>query len=160
MCLSTSNTFSKIVQNSHLKDIAEDSTWEFPDRSRSTRTPQQPEQASCSWNQESAAEPCPLRAAWTQETGSTECPTQHLAQSRSPAHIPHRGQPGPAPEYPLGGACNDLTEISKSLVALGKGRCICQEKMAPHSSTLAWKIPWTEEPGRLQSMGSLKVGHN
>ena len=32
--------------------------------------------------------------------------------------------------------------------------------MAPHSSTLAWKIPWTEEPGRLQSMGSLGVGHN
>ena len=32
--------------------------------------------------------------------------------------------------------------------------------MAPHSSTLAWKIPWTEEPGRLQSMGLLGVGHN
>ena len=32
--------------------------------------------------------------------------------------------------------------------------------MAPHSSTLAWKIPCTEEPGRLQSMGSLKVGHD
>ena len=32
--------------------------------------------------------------------------------------------------------------------------------MAPHSSTLAWKIPWTEEPGRLQSMGLLRVGHN
>ena len=31
--------------------------------------------------------------------------------------------------------------------------------MAPHSSTLAWKIPWTEEPGRLQSMGWLEVGH-
>ena len=31
--------------------------------------------------------------------------------------------------------------------------------MAPHSSPLAWKIPWTEEPGRLQSMGSLRVGH-
>ena len=30
---------------------------------------------------------------------------------------------------------------------------------APHSSTLAWKIPWTEEPGRLQSMGSLRVRH-
>jgi len=29
--------------------------------------------------------------------------------------------------------------------------------MAPHSSTLAWKIPWTDEPGRLQSMGSLRV---
>ena len=32
--------------------------------------------------------------------------------------------------------------------------------MAPHSSTLAWKIPWTEEPVRLQSMGSLRVGCN
>ena len=31
--------------------------------------------------------------------------------------------------------------------------------MAPHSSTLAWKISWTEEPGGLQSMGSLTVGH-
>ena len=32
--------------------------------------------------------------------------------------------------------------------------------MAPHSSTLAWKIPWMEEPGGLQSMGSLRVGHD
>ena len=32
--------------------------------------------------------------------------------------------------------------------------------MAPHSSTLAWKIPWTEEPGRLQSMGSQRVRHD
>ena len=32
--------------------------------------------------------------------------------------------------------------------------------MAPHSSTLAWKIPWAEEPGRLKSMGSLRVGHD
>ena len=32
--------------------------------------------------------------------------------------------------------------------------------MAPHSSTLAWKIPWMEESGRLQSMGLLRVGHN
>ena len=32
--------------------------------------------------------------------------------------------------------------------------------MAPHSSTLAWRIPWMEEPGRLQSMGSLRVGHD
>ena len=32
--------------------------------------------------------------------------------------------------------------------------------MAPHSSTLAWKIPWTEVPGRLQSMGLLRVGHD
>ena len=32
--------------------------------------------------------------------------------------------------------------------------------MAPHSSTLAWKIPWMEEPGRLQSMWSIRVGHD
>ena len=31
--------------------------------------------------------------------------------------------------------------------------------MAPHSSTLAWQIPWTEDPGRLQFMGSQRVGH-
>ena len=35
-----------------------------------------------------------------------------------------------------------------------------EKAMAPHSSTLAWQIPWTEEPGRLQSMGSLGVGHD
>ena len=35
-----------------------------------------------------------------------------------------------------------------------------EKAMAPHSSSLAWKIPWTKEPGRLQSMGSLRVGHN
>ena len=35
-----------------------------------------------------------------------------------------------------------------------------EKAMAPHSSTLAWKIPWTEEPGGLQSMGSLRVGQN
>ena len=37
---------------------------------------------------------------------------------------------------------------------------LVEKAMAPHSSTLAWKIPWTEEPGRLQSMGSRRVGHD
>ena len=35
-----------------------------------------------------------------------------------------------------------------------------EKAIAPHSSTLAWKIPWVEKPGRLQSMGSLKVRHD
>ena len=35
-----------------------------------------------------------------------------------------------------------------------------EKATVPHSSTLAWKIPWTEEPGGLQSMGSLEVGHD
>ena len=34
------------------------------------------------------------------------------------------------------------------------------EEMTIHSNTIAWKIPWTEEPGRLQSMGSQRVGHD
>ena len=34
-----------------------------------------------------------------------------------------------------------------------------EKEMATHSSTLAWKIPWTEEPGRLQSMGLQRLGH-
>ena len=37
---------------------------------------------------------------------------------------------------------------------------ISEKAVATHSSTLAWKIPWAEEPGRLQSMGSLRVGHD
>ena len=35
-----------------------------------------------------------------------------------------------------------------------------EKAMVPHSSTLAWKSPWTEEPDRLQSMGSRRVGHD
>ena len=35
-----------------------------------------------------------------------------------------------------------------------------EKEMATHSSTLAWKVPWTEEPGKVQSMGSQKVGHD
>ena len=37
---------------------------------------------------------------------------------------------------------------------------LAEKAMAPHSSTLAWEIPWTEEPYKLQSMGSLRVGHD
>ena len=37
---------------------------------------------------------------------------------------------------------------------------VTEKAMAPHSSTLAWKTPWTEEPGRLQSMGSRRVRHD
>ena len=37
---------------------------------------------------------------------------------------------------------------------------LLEKEMATHSSTLAWRIPWTEEPGSLQSMGSLRVGHD
>ena len=46
-------------------------------------------------------------------------------------------------------------------VLSGVASVLCLEKaVAPHSSTLAWQTPWMEEPGRLQSMGSLGVGHD
>ena len=54
-----------------------------------------------------------------------------------------------------------LDGISDSMdIDLSKLWEIAEKAMAPHSSTLAWKIPWMEEPGRLQSMGSLRVGHD
>jgi len=40
------------------------------------------------------------------------------------------------------------------------GENLLEKEMATHSSILAWKIPWMEEPGRLQSMGSQRVGHD
>ena len=48
--------------------------------------------------------------------------------------------------------------ILQELVSIIKEKL--EKAMAPHSSTLAWKIPWMEEPGRLQSMGWLRVRHD
>ena len=50
--------------------------------------------------------------------------------------------------------------ISSALGYWGTLAAFSEKAMASHSSTLAWKIPWTEEPGRLQSMGSLRVRHD
>ena len=51
--------------------------------------------------------------------------------------------------------------VSDPDLALQSPRGLASKKaMATHSSTLAWKIPWTEEPGRLQSMGSRRVKHD
>ena len=74
----------------------------------------------------------------------------------SPGDLPN---PGIQPTSPSLQADSLPTELWLlffffSLVMLG------EKAMALHSSTLAWKIPWTEEPGRLQSMGSLRVGHD
>ena len=73
----------------------------------------------------------------------------------------------------LGGKlCYPLDAVSwEGLGVLGKGivqkqgqmgipSMASEKAMAPHSSTLAWKIPWMEEPGRLRSMRSLRVGHD
>ena len=85
------------------------------------------------------------------------------------SHRPGRGRPSsarPAGLSPL------FPWVPFSFLFLSFSRCapffhfffLCpyylEKAMAPHSSTLAWKIPWTEEPGRLQSMGLLRVRHD
>ena len=54
-------------------------------------------------------------------------------------------------------ATTDFFTVSTALAFL---ECHMEKAMAPHSSTLAWRIPWTEKPGRLQSTGSQRVGHD
>ena len=64
------------------------------------------------------------------------------------------------------GCCTDIYQVSGTVSStytfsdLVMTHFLSEKAMAPHSSTLAWKIPWVEEPGRLQPMGSLRVGRN
>ena len=53
-----------------------------------------------------------------------------------------------------------LSTMQETWVRSLGGEDPLEKAMAPHSSTLAWKIPWMEEPGRLQSTGSQRVGHD
>ena len=52
--------------------------------------------------------------------------------------------------------CFSTKKMGEKIILVGQK----EKAMAPHSSTIAWKIPWTEEPGRLQSMRSLRVRHD
>ena len=56
--------------------------------------------------------------------------------------------------------CRPIQETKETWVQTLGWEDPLEKEMATHSSTLAWKIPWTEKPGRLQSMGSQRVGHN
>ena len=56
--------------------------------------------------------------------------------------------------------CNSMTVLSIPIMFLLSYHLWEEKAMAPHSSTLAWKIPWMEESCGVQSMGSLRVGHN
>ena len=62
--------------------------------------------------------------------------------------------------FPNGSAVKNLSVSAEDASSiLGSGRYL-EKEMAAHSSILAWEIPWTEQPGGLQSMGSQRVGHN
>ena len=81
-----------------------------------------------------------------------------------PAGVESRSQL--VPETP-GGVTSPVKGIAKKKKAVSFHGWVCstlsgswEKAMAPYSSVLAWKIPWMEEPGRLQSLMSLKVGHD
>ena len=59
----------------------------------------------------------------------------------------------------VGQMVKNLPTTQESWVGSLGQKDLLEEGMATHSGTLAWKIPWTEKPGRLQSMGSQRVGH-
>ena len=77
-------------------------------------------------------------------------------------------QPMLPPFWPLGAPLFGSYALWHTLINVGFGlglfcsrlSLLSEKAMAPHSSTSAWKIPWMEEPGRLQSMGWLRVGHD
>ena len=67
----------------------------------------------------------------------------------------------PASVFPLLALLPTNSPTKEASLPFALSPYILSEKaMAPHSGTLAWQIPWTEEPGRLQSMGSQRVGHD
>ena len=74
--------------------------------------------------------------------------------------------PGEGKGYPLqySGLENSMDSIvhgvTKSRTQLSDFHFHLEKEMATHSSTLAWEIPWTQEPGGLQSVGSQRVGHD
>ena len=73
---------------------------------------------------------------------------------------PHRWQPTRLPGPWDSPGKNTGVGNTYILSTLGLLISKAEKAMAPHSSTVAWKIPWMDEPGRLQSMGSRRVGHN
>ena len=84
--------------------------------------------------------------AWDFPGCSIESPT-----SRNHSQFPSK----PGQWVSLSPSLSPLKERNTNFCLLGPLVCISEKAMAPHSSALAWKIPWTEELGMLQSMGSL-----
>ena len=86
---------------------------------------------------------------WVTKTG---WPTLALIPKSGKGAAQSRSEPGPG-----GGKA---TKVIWGCNLKGQSFVFMGKAMASHSSTLAWKIPWMEKPGRLQSMGSHRVGHD
>ena len=63
-------------------------------------------------------------------------------------------------DFPVAQTVKNLSAMQETWVRSLGGEDPLEKGMATHSSALAWRIPWTEEPGRLQSVGSQRVGGN
>ena len=63
-------------------------------------------------------------------------------------------------DFPVAQTVKNLSAMQETWVRSLGGEDPLEKGMATHSSVLAWRIPWTEEPGRLQSVGSQRVGGN
>ena len=102
-----------------------------------------------------------------QGAGLTFNPELQEKQSPDLPPLTHHSRPGTSKlveAAPVQGALwLELTlspEATTKVKGLRKDSAFQEKALAPHSSTLAWKISWMEEPGRLQSMGPLRVGHD
>ena len=62
--------------------------------------------------------------------------------------------------FPIGSVGKESVCRAGDLGSIPESEDLLEKEMATHSSILAWRIPWREEPVRLQSMGSQRVGHN
>ena len=74
--------------------------------------------------------------------------------------IPGTGDPDGLPSMGLHRVGHDWSDLAAAAAAAAAALLTSEKAMAPHSSTLAWEITWTEEPGELRSMGLHRVGHD
>ena len=101
-----------------------------------------------------------LRVGHDRATSLSLFTVMHWRRKRqpTPVFLPGESQGRGAWWSAIYGIAQSRTRLKR--LSSSSNQCLSEKAMAPHSSTLAWKIPWTEEPGRLQSMGSLRVGHD
>ena len=117
------------------------------------------------WEPRSSVSDSPKQSSWTAEAGSG-CSFSAYAL-RWPSEFKSRvivreARNKTCSFLPLLNFCRPLLVIREYYTHSFHSTILrtLEKAMAPHSSTLAWKIPWTEEPGRLQTMGSRRVGHD
>ena len=107
---------------------------------------------------------CLLRQLW--QAGLYASCHMGSSQTRDQTHVScigplkRTGHLSGSSQANLGTGLLNSQQFCRRITIMKALHVMSEKAMAPRSSTLAWKIPWMEEPGRLQSMGSLRVRHN